>query len=159
VLVGKVQIAGELLDSVGREIVESHIVDGRDRPLMTLPIRQASTEVGAPSMDVDRRRLQEAMIELIGADRYDFDSEVTGVEQGDEGAALRIADGSRAEGDLVLGGDGIHSLIRDEVLEQSVNLKRSRYEVIEGLAPFDEGHLPRGRHKQVWGPKARCGVG
>jgi FAD-dependent urate hydroxylase len=149
----------ERLDSVGREIVESHIVDGDDRPLMTLPIQKTSAEVGAPSMDVDRRRLQEGMIELLDAGTYRFGSEVTGVEEGDEGVALILADGSRAEGDLVLGGDGIHSVIRDKVLEQSVDLKRSRYEVIEGIAPFDERHLPRGQHKQVWGAKARCGVG
>lgn len=147
------------LDSIGREIVESHIVDDRDRPLMTLPVQKASAEVGAPSMDVDRRRLQEAMIELIGPERYRFDSEVTGVEEGDDGISLLLADGSRAEGDLVLGGDGIHSVIRDDVLEQSVDLKRSRYEVIEGIAPFEESQLPRGHHKQVWGSKARCGVG
>jgi 2-polyprenyl-6-methoxyphenol hydroxylase-like FAD-dependent oxidoreductase len=57
------------LDAVGREIVESHIVDDKDRPLMTLPVRKASEEVGAPSMDVDRRRLQEEMIDLLGARR------------------------------------------------------------------------------------------
>lgn len=148
-----------LLDSVGREIVESHIVDGDDKPLLTLPIHKASEEVGAPSMDVDRRRLQEAMIELVGAERYRFGSEVVGVEESADGVALVLADGGRAEGDLVLGGDGIHSIVRDEVLEQSVDLKRSRYEVIEGIAPFDEARLPRGIHKQVWGAKARCGVG
>jgi FAD-dependent urate hydroxylase len=149
----------ERLDSIGREIVESNIVDGKGRPLLTLPVQEASAEVGAPSMDIDRRLLQEAMIELIGAERYRFGSEVTGVEEGDGGVALVLADGSRAEGDLVLGGDGIHSVIRDRVLGQSVDLKRSRYEVIEGIAPFDERYLPRGHNKQVWGAKARCGVG
>lgn len=147
------------LDTLGREIVESHIVDGDDRPLMTLPVREASAEIGVPSMDVDRRRLQEAMIEAIGAERYLFDSEVEGVEQANGGVRLVLADGTRAAGDLALGGDGIHSIVRDDVLGQSVKLKRSRYEVIEGIAPFDEKHLPRGQHKQVWGPKARCGVG
>jgi 2-polyprenyl-6-methoxyphenol hydroxylase-like FAD-dependent oxidoreductase len=149
----------ERLDSIGREIVESHIVDGDDRPLMTLPVRQASAEVGAPSMDVDRRRLQEELIALIGLERYRFGSEVTGVEGGGAGVSLTLADGSRAEGDLALGGDGIHSVVRDRALGQSVDLKRSRYEVIEGIAPFDERYLPRGVHKQVWGAKARCGVG
>jgi FAD-dependent urate hydroxylase len=149
----------ERLDAVGREIVESHIVDDKGRSLMTLPVQKASAEVGAPSMDVDRRRLQEAMIESIGSERYHFGSEVTGVEEEDDGVALVLADGSRAEADLVLGGDGIHSTIRDRVLGQNVDLKRSRYEVIEGIAPFDERYLPRGRHKQVWGSKARCGVG
>jgi len=149
----------ERLDSVGREIVESHIVDDEGRPLMTLPVRKASEEVGAPSMDVDRRRLQEAMLELIGGERYRFGSEVTGVEQSADGVALVLSDGSRAEGELALGGDGIHSILRDQALGQSVDLKRSRYEVIEGIAPFDERYLPRGRHEQVWGSKARCGVG
>ena len=89
----------ESLDSFGREIVESHIVDGDDNPLLTLPIREASSEVGSLSMDVDRRKLQEAMIELIGAERYRFDSEVVGVEESGDGAALVLADGTRAEGD------------------------------------------------------------
>jgi 2-polyprenyl-6-methoxyphenol hydroxylase-like FAD-dependent oxidoreductase len=149
----------ERLDSIGREIVESHIVDGEDRPLMTLPVQEASAEVGAPSMDVDRRRLQEELIALLGPERCRFGSKVTGVEEGEDGVSLVLADGSRAAGDLVLGGDGIHSVVRDRALGQSVDLKRSRYEVIEGIAPFDERHLPRGLHKQVWGAKARCGVG
>ena len=147
------------LDSVGREIVESHIVDGSDNPLMTLPIADAGNAVGAPSMDVDRRRLQEEMIELIGPERYHFGSEVTGVERDDEAVSLVLADGSRARGDLVLGGDGIHSVIRDEVLGQQVDLERSRYKVIEGITPFDRRYLPEGQHKQVWGSRARCGVG
>jgi len=147
------------LDSIGREIVESHIVDSSDRPLMTLPIRKASEDVGAPSMDIDRRRLQEEMIDLLGAERYHFDSEVTGVEQDGETVVLVLADGSRRSGELALGGDGIHSIVRDRVLGQEVELKQSRYDIIEGIASFDERHLPRGHHKQVWGAGARCGVG
>jgi FAD-dependent urate hydroxylase len=153
------RIERDVLDSFGCEIVESHVVDGKDQALMTLPVREASEKVGAPSMDVDRRRMQEAMIELIGVDRYHFNSEVTAVEEVGDGVELVLADGSRAAGDLVLGGDGIHSIVRDETLGQIVDLKRSRYEVIEGIAPFGEGLLPRGHNKQVWGAKARFGVG
>src|SRR3954453_3719775 len=147
------------LDAIGREIVESHIVDASDRPLMTLPIQKASQEVGAPSMDVDRRRLQEEMIDLLGSDRYHFNSEVVDVEQDSDSATVVLADGSRASGDLVLGGDGIHSLVRDRVLGQEVDLERSRYMVIEGIAPFDEKLLPQGNDKQVWRARARAGVG
>ncbi len=147
------------LEAFGREILESHIVDGSDRPLMTLPIHEASAKVGAPSMDVDRRRLQEEMIDLLGPERYHFNSEVVDVEQDGDSAAVILADGTRASGDLVLGGDGVHSIVRDRVLDQEVDLERSRYMVIEGIAPLDGGLLPRGHHKQVWGAKARSGVG
>jgi len=147
------------LDGIGREIVQTHIVDGSDRPLMTLPIKEASEEVGAPSMDVDRRRLQEQLIDLMGSERYRFRSEIVGVEQDGDSATVIVADGSCASGDLVLGGDGIHSMVRDEVLGQSVELERSRYVIAEGIAPFDESLLARGHHKQIWGPTARAGVG
>lgn len=139
----------ERLDAVGHEIVESHIVDGSDRPLMTLPIHEASQEQGAPSMDVDRRRLQEEMIDLLGSERFHFNSEVVGVEQDDDSATLVLADGTRASGDLVLGGDGIHSVVRDRGIGQEVDLEQSRYDVVEGIAPFDEDLLPKGHHKQV----------
>ncbi|NLT06712.1 MAG: FAD-dependent monooxygenase [Solirubrobacterales bacterium] len=149
----------ERLDAIGQEIVESHIVDDQDRPLLTLPIHEASTESGAPSMDVDRRLLQEALIEAIGPERYRFGSEVVGVQHDDGRIALALADGGCAFGDLVLGGDGIHSIVRDQALGQSVDLKRSRYAVIEGIADLDPDRLPAGHHKQVWGRKARFGVG
>jgi hypothetical protein len=38
--------------------------------------------VGAPSMDVDRRRLQEEIVDLLGDGVYRFGSEVLGVEDG-----------------------------------------------------------------------------
>jgi FAD-dependent urate hydroxylase len=126
---------------------------------MVLPVREASAVAGAPSMDVDRRRLQEELIDLLGAGRYRFASSVTGVERDGDAVGLTLADGGRASGDLALGADGIHSIVRDRVLGQQARLKRSRYAVIQGLAALDERHLPRGRHKQVWGRRVRCGVG
>jgi len=149
----------ERLDRIGREIVESHIVDDHGRPLLTLPIHEASEQIGAPSMDVDRRRLQEELIDLLGADRYRFGSEVVGVQHEDGRIALALADGGCAYGDLVLGGDGIDSLVRDQALGQTVDLARSRYAVIEGIADLDPDRLPVGHHQQVWGRRARFGVG
>ena len=151
--------ARERLDAIGREIVESHIVDDRDRPLLTLPIRAASEKVGAPSMDVDRRLLQEALIETVGRERYRFGSEVVGVRAEAGRVGLELAGGDCAWGDLALGGDGIHSVVRDRALGQTVDLERSRYAVIEGIADLDPDRLPAGHHKQVWGRRARFGVG
>jgi len=55
-------------------------------------------QIGAPSMDVDRRRLQEVMIEMIAAGRYRPGSEVTGVEESEDRVVLVLADGTKAEG-------------------------------------------------------------
>lgn len=41
---------------------------------MSLPVGEVSATVGAPSMDVDRRRLQEEIVDLLGEGVYRFDS-------------------------------------------------------------------------------------
>src|SRR4051794_27499380 len=149
----------ERLDRIGREILESCIVDGDENALMTLPIQEESEKVGAPSMDVDRRRLQEELMDVLGAERFHFGHEVVEVDEQPDRATVVLADGSRHDGDLVLGCDGIHSIVRDRTLGQSVELKRTRYDVVEALAPLDPERLERGQNRQVWGAKARFGIG
>lgn len=147
------------LDRIGREILESHMVDGAENPLMTLPIQEESEKVGAPSMDVDRRRLQEELIDLLGAERFHFGHEVTEVVEQPDRATVVLAGGDRHDGDLVIGADGIHSIVRDDALQQHVDLKRARYDVIEGLATLDADLLHRGWNRQIWGRKFRFGMG
>lgn len=67
---------------------------------MSLPVGEVSATVGAPSMDVDRRRLQEEIVDLLGEGVYRFDSEVEGVGQDCDTATAQLADGSTATGDL-----------------------------------------------------------
>jgi 2-polyprenyl-6-methoxyphenol hydroxylase-like FAD-dependent oxidoreductase len=67
-------------------------------------------------VDVDRRRLQEEIVDLLGDGVYRFGSEVVGVEQDDASAPVRLADGGTATGDLVIaaGAPGSARCPRDE---------------------------------------------
>ena len=146
------------LRAIGREIEETHIVDDRNNLLLVMPIQEAGMEIKAPSLDVDRRKLQEQMIELLGPHNYHYHSEVVGVEENELEATITLANGSRVTGDLVVGCDGIHSMVRDSYLQQRIELTNGETDLIQGIAPSTK-YLSSGLHVQVWGSRARFGVG
>jgi FAD-dependent urate hydroxylase len=148
----------ERLDRIGREVVQQDIYSQGGEPMMSLPVAEVSATVGAPSMDVDRRRLQEEIVDLLGDGVYRFGSEVVGVESDGDAATARLADGSEGTGDLVIAADGIRSIIRDS-FNQKPDFQISPSDVLEGLADFDHPWLQDGHHVQVWGRGRRAGIG
>lgn len=61
------------------------------------------------------RRLREA----VPPASYHLGKEVRRVHNGHDGAGLEFADGARAEGDLVIGADGVWSTVREHVMPYS----------------------------------------
>jgi 2-polyprenyl-6-methoxyphenol hydroxylase-like FAD-dependent oxidoreductase len=148
----------ERLDRIGREMVRQDIYSQEGELTMSLPVREVSATLGAPSMDVDRRRLQEEIVDLLGEGVYQFGSEAVAVGQDDGSATVQLTDGSTATGDLVIACDGIHSTVRDS-FNDTPDFKIASSDVIEGIAEFDHPWLADGHHVQVWGRGRRAGIG
>jgi 2-polyprenyl-6-methoxyphenol hydroxylase-like FAD-dependent oxidoreductase len=146
------------LDRIGREMVRQDIYSQEGELTMSLPVREVSATVGAPSMDVDRRRLQEEIVDLLGEGVYQFGSEAVAVGQDDGSATVQLTDGSTATGDLVIACDGIHSIVRDS-FNDTPDFKIASSDVVEGIAEFDHPWLADGHHVQVWGRGLRAGIG
>jgi FAD-dependent urate hydroxylase len=148
----------ERLERIGREMVRQDIYSQDGELTMSLPVADVSATVGAPSMDVNRRRLQEEIVELLGDGVYRFGSEVVGIEQDDASATARLADGGAATEDLVIAADGFRSIIRDGFNERPT-FWVSRSDLLEGIADFDHPWLRDGHHVQVWDRGRRAGIG
>ena len=146
------------LGRIGRDMARQDIYSEDGELMMSLPVAEVSETVGAPSMDVDRRRLQEEIVDMLGGGVYRFGSEVVAVRQDGGSAAAELADGSAASGDLVVACDGIHSIVRDS-FNDAPEFKVSSSDVIEGIAEFDHPWLAEGVHVQVWGRGRRAGIG
>jgi FAD-dependent urate hydroxylase len=148
----------ERLDRIGREMVRQDIYSQEGELTMSLPVREVSATVGAPSMDIDRRRLQEEIVDLLGDGVYQFGSEAVAVRQDDGSATVELTDGSTATGDLVIACDGIHSIVRDS-FNDTPDFKIASSDVVEGIAEFEHPWLADGHHVQVWGRGRRAGIG
>lgn len=81
----------------------------------------------------------------------------TGFEQKDHGQiAACFADGSAAQGDFLIGADGIHSVIRRLMFPQ-VRLRYSGYIAWRGVVDFAGSSAPD-RTSETWGRGARFGI-
>ncbi len=73
---------------------------------------------GAPYNQIHRADLHDLLAARVGALKPDvihLDKRVTGFTEGDDGVVLRFADGTRARGDLLIGADGLKSVVRDGI--------------------------------------------
>ncbi len=103
--------AGQLLSSV-------RVLTSKGRPLATLDVTAMVTRLGAPVRMVPRRDLLERLLEGFPTDRIRCNSRVVGVVTTPNGVRVEFEDGISAEGDLLIGADGRHSVVRDVVGEQ-----------------------------------------
>ena len=70
---------------------------------------------GAPYYGVHRVALLNALADRLGDDGLNLGRRCVGVDEQSSGAELRFADGTSATADLVVGADGVHSVIRPHV--------------------------------------------
>jgi len=68
---------------------------------------------GAPDLMIHRARLHAALAALIPPHCIHFSRKLVAIEQNESNATLVFADGSRIETLLVVGADGIHSMVRE----------------------------------------------
>ncbi|OCB40409.1 2-polyprenyl-6-methoxyphenol hydroxylase [Mycobacterium malmoense] len=100
--------AGQLLSTV-------RAVTSTGRPLATLDVSALAERLGAPVRMVPRRVLLERLLDGFPADRIRCDSRAVALVGTRGGVRVDFGDGSSVEGDLVIGADGLHSMVRDAV--------------------------------------------
>src|SRR5262249_47860292 len=71
--------------------------------------------MGAPVRMVPRRVLRTRLLKGFPAERIRFNKRAVRVKSSDAGVRVEFDDGSSAEGDLLVGADGLHSVVRDVV--------------------------------------------
>jgi salicylate hydroxylase len=71
---------------------------------------------GAPYLHAHRGDLVAVLADAVGADRVETGRRCVGVSFDGAGAEVRFADGGTAGADVVVGADGIHSVIREALL-------------------------------------------
>ncbi|TCV93438.1 2-polyprenyl-6-methoxyphenol hydroxylase-like FAD-dependent oxidoreductase [Luteibacter rhizovicinus] len=93
-----------------------------------------------PQMQISWDYLYRAFRDRVPADAYRTDTRVTGVENGTSGAALVFATGEREAFDLVIGADGVGSVVRDAMGTADHLSRYAGYVAWRGLLP--ETQLP-----------------
>jgi FAD-dependent urate hydroxylase len=100
------------MDGAGQPLSTVRVVTATGRPVTVVDLTAIVDRLGAPVRMVPRRVLLERLLEGFPTDRIRCNARAIGVVNTRNGIRLEFEDGSSAEGDLLIGADGLHSMVR-----------------------------------------------
>lgn len=107
------QQLGVDMDGVGQQLSSVRVSTSHGRRLATIDLDGMVRRLGAPVRMVPRRILLERLLDGFPTDRIEGNRRATGVATTPTGVRVDFADGSSREGDVLIGADGLHSIIRN----------------------------------------------
>lgn len=119
--------------------------------LSDVDLQAASREVGAPSFDVHRAELLFALIEILGADQIRYGMRCRGVRQEAGAAVAELSDGSELAGRILVGADGVRSVVREDVAPEA-RARTGEIGVWRGTLELERSVLAPGVHVRTYGP-------
>ncbi len=94
--------------------------------------------VGQHPYPVSRTDLQQMLLTALGEEHVQLSARCVAIEQTEDQATAIFEDGSRASGDVVVGADGTHSVVREHVLGHATQRRYAGYVNWNGLVKADE---------------------
>ena len=80
---------------------------------------EAERHFGAPYYHAHRAEILDVLVRALGSANVHFASKVARVDHDERGATVTLEDGTTHRGEIVVGADGIHSLVRDQLFGKS----------------------------------------
>lgn len=148
---------GEAVAEAGARIERGAILDASGRVLSLMRLERIGAELGEPMVCLLRGRLQAVLLARAGEEHVHTGRAVTGFRDDGRRVTVTLSDGSTATGDVLVGADGLRSVVRRELLGEEP-LRYAGYTSWRGVAPA-EGLLEDPlRTTESWGPGARFGI-
>jgi FAD-dependent urate hydroxylase len=103
------------MDGAGQLLSNLRVLTSTGRRLATLDLGTIVDRLGGPVRMVPRRVLLDRLLDRFATERIRFNSRAVSVLSTERGVRVEFDDGSSAEGDVLIGADGLHSMVRDIV--------------------------------------------
>lgn len=144
---------GARIRALGVSVGDGEVSTSQGRTLIALSMAEIEAHCGAPVLMVHRAALIDALREGFGAKGLNLGCELVSVEQRGERVHATFANGRTAEGDLLIGADGLRSAVRARVFPAA----HARYCGYAGLRAVIPRPPSVTKTKEIWGRGARFG--
>ncbi|HEX4207266.1 MAG TPA: FAD-dependent monooxygenase, partial [Ktedonobacteraceae bacterium] len=120
---------------------------------------QVDVIAGSPMQLMHRANLQDTLLQALRQRSVpvELGARCTGFVQEADHVKAQFADGRVAEGDLLIGADGIRSCIRQQLFG-APKISYTGYSSWRGIAAVDEQYIPVGISSESWGRGKRIGL-
>lgn len=148
----------EVVANAGHAMKRGEIRRLDGQTLRRLDSAAVEAALGEPTVVALRPVLHGALLGALTDDELVLGAPARGCEQTANGAALILEDGSRAEADVLVGADGVGSVIRQALHPQQSGPVDSGLFALRGVAHGVTGKLGELGAAQYFGPGVECGL-
>ncbi|WP_017594039.1 FAD-dependent oxidoreductase [Nocardiopsis potens] len=151
---------GTVLESAVCPSTAIEFANGSGRRLGRLEDGSTELEEGLQTVLIMRGALQARLAEAAAAQgaRLEYGKRLTGFERTGSGVSAHFADGTRAEGDVLLGADGLHSPVRTAMDPGAPAPDYTGLLNFGGVAHGVRAATPPGTVRMVYGSRAFFGL-
>ncbi|MFC4907242.1 FAD-dependent oxidoreductase [Actinomadura gamaensis] len=148
---------GISLDGVGGLIdrIDARTADGRPRTTMNLA--HAAETYGFPTRSISRRQIVDLLSDGLPDGLVRYGMPCVRVEQDAESVTAFFEDGTSATGDLLVGADGVHSVVRRQLWGDG-SVRPASFGTWQGLSPIDIDITDTTLHYMITGKEGACGL-
>ena len=129
----------------------------RGKRLGTMRLDTIERKVGAPNIGIHRADLLRLLAGEVSQESIHVNADCIGFKPEQENVISHFADGQQHQTDLLVGADGLHSVIREQLLGKEPP-RYSGYTCWRGVAIFEERHVSPGISSETWGRGRRFGM-
>ncbi len=129
----------------------------RGKRLGSMPLDSIEKAMGAANIGIHRADLLRLLAGTLAPGTVQLDAHCLGFTQEEEGVSSHFADGQHHHADALVGADGLHSVIRTQLLGQR-SPRYSGYTCWRGVAPFEDAQVSPGISSETWGRGRRFGM-
>lgn len=142
---------------VGRVCEQFCLRTAKGKLMRELPIKSAADELGSPVVNLSRRDLLGLLRDALIDIPLHYGAKVTRYDRAGDGVSITCADGRVHAGDVLIGADGIRSVIRAQ-LAGPEPIREYGYICWIATVPFEHPRLPYGGASHYWGRGQRFGL-
>jgi 2-polyprenyl-6-methoxyphenol hydroxylase-like FAD-dependent oxidoreductase len=140
----------------GSKIQNAAFRTAAGRKLMSSQHGELEARFGEPTIAIHRAELHSILLAALPAEAVVLNRACHSFEQHDQTVEARFDGGSSAAADLLIGADGIHSTIRQQLFPH-IRLRYSGYTAWRGVVTTRD-ELALGSTSESWGPGMRFGI-
>lgn len=129
----------------------------RGQTLVVTPVGEIGQRLGAPNYCTTRAHLQRVLADSLEPGTLQLGAECIAVDQSPDGVRMTLHDGRTVDGSLLIGADGLHSVVRSE-LWGDMPPRYSGSGTWRALVDFSDPSLPLGHGFEALGPGLRFGM-
>lgn len=126
-------------------------------PIARMPIHEIGEQLGHPSVNIQRPLLLRALAAQLAPDTLTTGLRCVGYAHRPDGVTVRFEDGSSHEADLLIGADGLNSVVRQQMLGETPT-RASGYIAWLAVTPFSHPVMSEGYVAHYWGRGKRFGL-